>query len=64
MTEAEIAIRNALQELDVQRGAGVFNVPALRRILESGIKAEPVRVINRAALIGAGLLNLDDLGGH
>lgn len=64
MTEAEIAIRNALHELDLQRGAGVFNIPALRTILEAGIRAEPVRLINRAAMIGTGLLDLDDIGGH
>ena|GEM_PF-6976722 len=64
MTDAEMAIRNALHELDLQRGNGVFNLPALRTILEAGLRVEPVRVINRAALIGAGLLDLDDIGGH
>lgn len=63
-TDAEIAIRQALHELEVQRGSGIFNIPALIRILESGVRVEPVRVINRSAMIGTGLLSLDDLGGR
>ena len=36
-TEAQMAIRRALHELQIQRGNGVFDLPALRRILESGL---------------------------
>lgn len=64
MTEAEIAIRNALHELDLQKGNGVFNIPVLRRILEGGLVVEPVRVVRRPAVHGDELRGLDDNGGH
>ena len=64
MTDAEMAIRNALHELDLQRGNGVFNLPVLRRILETGLRVEPVRVVRRLDTQATGLLDLDDNGGH
>ncbi|WP_285291452.1 hypothetical protein [Arthrobacter sp. ISL-69] len=36
-TEAQRAIKQALYELKIQHGNGVFNLPALRRILEEGL---------------------------
>ena len=63
-TEAEMAIRQALYELDLQRGAGVFNIPALRRILEAGVPREPERVVRRPVAQASDLLGLDDTGGH
>lgn len=66
MTEAEMAIRKALHEMDLQKGNGIFNLPALRQILERGLVPDPapVRVVRRAAVQGAELLGLDDTGGH
>lgn len=66
MTEAEMAIRNALHELDVQKGNGVINLPVLRRILEAGLVPEPVhvRTVRRPAAQGADLLGLDDIDGR
>lgn len=64
MTEAEIAIRNALHELTVQRGNGVFNIPALRAILEAGLTVEPERVVKRQAHQASDLLGLDDIDGR
>lgn len=63
-TEAEMAIRQALHELDLQRGNGVFNIPVLRRILEQGVHREPERVVRRPAAQASDLLGLDDTGGH
>lgn len=64
MTEAEIAIRNALHELEVQKGNGIFNIPALRRILQEGLTVEPDRVVKRPIAQASELLNLDETGGH
>lgn len=64
MTEAEIAIRNALHELQIQRGNGVINLPALQRILEAGLDVEPARVLRRPVLQGAELLGLEDIDGR
>lgn len=64
MTEAEMAIRKALQELDVQKGNGIINLPELRRILQAGLPVTPERVVKRDSAQGAGLLDLDDVGGH
>ena len=64
MTEAEIAIRQALHVLEVQRGNGVINPPELRNILESGLPNVPVRVLRRAAVQGEDLLGLDDIDGR
>lgn len=64
MTEAEMAIRKALQELDVQKGNGIINLPELRRILQAGLPVVPERVVKRDSAQGAGLLDLDDVGGH
>jgi hypothetical protein len=36
-TEAQDAIRRALHELQIQRGNGIFDLPTLKRILESGL---------------------------
>ncbi|MCO4257384.1 hypothetical protein [Pseudarthrobacter cellobiosi] len=63
-TEAEMAIRQALHELDVQRGNGVFNIPVLRRILEQGMHHEPERLVRRPVSQASDLLGLDDTGGH
>jgi hypothetical protein len=41
-TEAQRAIRQALYELRLQQGNGVFNLPALRRILEEGLSTNTV----------------------
>lgn len=59
-----MAIRKALHELDVQRGNGVFNIPALRRILEQGVPREPERVVRRPVAQGTDLLGLDDIDGR
>ena len=64
LTEPEIAIRKALHELTIQRGNGVFDIPALRRILEAGLTVEPERVVKRATIQASGLLGLDDIDGR
>lgn len=64
MTEAEMAIRQALHELSMQRGNGVINLPVLQGILESGLPTVPVRVLRRPAVMGADLLGLDDIDGR
>jgi len=64
MTDAEMAIKQALHELELQKGNGVFNLPVLRRILEGGLVVEPERVVRRPATQSTGLLDLDDNGGH
>lgn len=64
MTEAEIAIRNALHELEVQKGNGIFNIPALRRILQEGLTVEPERTVRRPVLTASDLLELSDIDGR
>lgn len=64
MTEAEMAIRNALHELELMKGNGIFNLPALRRILQEGLPVEPERVVRRQAAQGVDLLGLDDIDGR
>lgn len=64
ITEPERAIRQALHELQVQRGNGIFDIPALRRILESGLTVEPERVVKRATHQASDLLGLDDIDGR
>lgn len=64
MSEAEEAIRRALHELQVQRGNGVFNLPALAAILEAGLPAVPERLVRRPAVQSNDLLGLDDIDGR
>lgn len=64
ITEPERAIRQALHELTIQRGNGIFDIPALRRILESGLTVEPERVVKRPVMTAADLLELSDIDGR
>lgn len=69
MTESEMAIKKALHELEVQRGNGVFDIPALRRILETGLvtvidRTGTDRTVKRPVAQATELLDLDDNGGH